>query len=287
MFEPFILTPVVIDAIAVLGLYIIINSGRISAGHAVYVGVGSYVTALIIIESDVSIWTAFLPAILMSGILGMLFALVAEQLEHWFFAVATLAFGLMLAGIVGNLDLFGGPLGLYGTRADVTLPIAILSLVVAFLCVLIFDRSSWGRETRAVRDAPVAARALGINVYWVHVRSFALGSALAGLAGALRMGYIGSVNPTSMSFQVSLLFLVFLTVGGSSRILGALLGAVVLGLLPEMLRPLGNYRLEFYGLLVIAVMIFRPAGLVPSLRDIRSLLGFFKRWGWRWQGASR
>lgn len=285
MFEPYILTPILINAVAVLGLYIIVNSGRISAGHAVYVAVGSYVTALIIIESDVSIWIAFLPAILISGMLGTFFALLAEQLEHWFFAVATLAFGIMLSGLVGNLDLFGGPLGLYGTRADVDLPIAVLALISAVLLVFLFDRSGWGRETRAVRDSPVAAEAIGINVYWVHVRAFAIGSALAGLAGALRMGYIGSVDPTAMSFHVSLLFLVFLTVGGSWRISGALGGALVLGFLPESLRAVGTYRLEFYGLLVIAVMIFRPAGFVPSLSDIRSLLGFFTRG--RWQRVSR
>lgn len=264
-----VLTPVLVDAIAVLGLYVVVNSGRISAGHAIFMALGSYTAAVVTTHIGGPLWLAVLTAGATAAIFGLVFASIIEPLDHWFFAIATLAFAQVMVGIVSNIDAIGGPMGIYGIRTGVNIWIALGCLAVATIAITLFDRSPWGRETRAVRDSPQAAEMLGFNVRWIHVRAFVIGAAIAGFAGALRVGYMGVVNPTEASFERSLMLLVYLTVGGRALVVGGLIGTLVLGTLPDLLRFVGEYRLEFYGALVTLVMIVRPSGLTPRLRRLR------------------
>lgn len=271
------LIPVLIDAIGVLGLYVIVNSGRISAGHAAFIGIGSYCAAALTTKAHLAVVPGIAAAIVVGALIGALFAAAVERLTHWFFAVSTIAFGFIVAGVLTNVSALGGAIGLSVATVYVTLPIALAVLGVAVVLVFVHDRTQWGRMSTAVRDDPIAARGLGINVSLVHVRAFAIGSGLAALSGALKTGYIGFVTPDDLSVSVSLLPLVYLTIGGGQRIAGALLGTLVLGLLPAVNSTFGEYRLEIYGALVVAVMVFRPNGVLGSYGGTSMLMATLRR----------
>lgn len=267
-----VLTPICIDAVAVLGLYVIAMSGRLSAGHAVYVGVGAYTAGVLTEHVSADLALSMACGFAITAVLGAVYSLIVEPLEDWFFAVSTLAFGLVVSAFVAKTDALGGALGIYGAVNEISLGFAVLVLACTVAAVAGLGYTRWGRRCRAVRDDPLAARSLGINVRLVHMYAFAIGCGIAGVAGALRFNYIGFVQPDDMSFENSLLLLVYLTIGGATVIAGPVFGTFALGLLPELLRPVGDYRLEVYGALVVIVMVFRPSGLVPNAATLR---------GWR------
>ncbi len=271
------LIPVLIDAIAVLGLYVIVNSGRISAGHAAFVGIGSYCTAELTAKAQLPVLPAIIVTIVIGAAVGALFAVAVERLAHWFFSVSTIAFGFLVAGTVTNVSSLGGAIGLNATSVYVGLALVLVVLVVVVLLVFGYDQSRWGRASRVVRDDPIAARGLGINVTLIHARAFAIGSGIAALSGALKIGYLGFVTPDDLSVSVSLVLLVYLTIGGSQRIAGALLGTLVLGLLPAVNQTFGTYRLEIYGVLVVLIMVFRPDGVLGAYSGTSSMLAHAKR----------
>jgi branched-chain amino acid transport system permease protein len=121
---------------------------------------------------------------------------------------------------------------------------------------------------RAVRDSEFAAQALAIQPARIRIRAFTLGVAIAGFAGSLYAHYLGLIKPGDLSLERSLLFLVYLSIGGIEFWGGALLGTLVLGLLPEVLRFTREYRLAMFGALLTLVMLIRPAGLLPPPADI-------------------
>lgn len=257
-----IILPVLIDAIAVLGLYVIVSSGRLSIGHAAFFGIGSYASAVLSTRAGIPSWLSIAAGTAAAGAIGALFALVAERLSHWFFAIATLAFSVMLSGTFSNLEVLGGATGLYGVPLEIDLRGVAGLLAAVVLLVIVIDCSKFGRALRAVRNSEIAAQALGINPRATHVSAFAIGTALAGLAGGLWAHYMGLVKPGDLSLDHSLFFLVYLAIGGIEFWGGALLGTLTLGLLPEVLRFSREYRLAFFGLLLTAVMVLRPSGLL-------------------------
>ena len=254
--------PVLIDAIAVLGLYVIASSGRLSIGHAAFFGIGCYVSALLSTKVTFPFWASIIVGGAAAGAFGLGFALVAERLGHWFFAIATLAFSVMLSGIVSSVESLGGATGLYGIPITVGLPAVLVALAAVLALVIWIDRSSFGRSLRAVRDSEFAAEAVGINPRHAHAGAFAIGTAIAGLAGGLWAHYLGVIKPVDMSLDRSLFFLIYLAVGGIEHWAGALLGTLTLGVLPEILRFSREYRLAFFGLLLTTFMVLRPSGFV-------------------------
>ena len=257
-----IVIPVLIDAIAVLGLYVIVSSGRLSIGHAAFFGIGCYVSALLSAQLKYPVWLAISAGVVSAAMAGLLFALLAERLSHWFFAIATLAFSVMLSGIVSSVESLGGATGIYGVPLAVDLPVVAVCLVAVLVLVYFIDGSSFGRSLRAVRDSEIAAEAVGINPRFAHVGAFAIGTAVAGLAGGLWAHYLGVVKPVDMSLDRSLFFLIYLAVGGVEHWAGALLGTISLGILPEVLRFSREYRLVFFGLLLTSFMVLRPSGFL-------------------------
>ena len=258
--------PVLIDGIAVLGLYLIANCGRLSVGHATFFGVGAYAGAVAAKHFGAPFPVALVVGTVVAGLLGLLFAWLAEPLDHWFFAIATLAFGIMVSGMIANEDALGAATGYYGVPLAVGLSEALLVLAGVLAFVIWWDASPWGRAARAVRDSAVAAQAFGINPRRVHILTFALGAAVAGVAGVMWAHYLGVVRPSDMSFEKSLLYLVYLSIGGMEWGGGALLGTALLGLLPEVLRFSRESRFVLYGGLLALVMVLRPAGILPSLK---------------------
>jgi branched-chain amino acid transport system permease protein len=270
-----ILVPTLIDAIAVLGLYVIAASGRLSAGHAAFFGIGGYASGLVSVHLGLPVLVSLVAGVLFSAICGALFALLADRLTHWFFAVATLALAAMVLGLVSGLDALGGATGLYHIPLWTGMAQAVAGLVVAVALVVWLDASVLGRAMRAVRDSELAARSLAIDPTRVRVIAFTIGAGLAGLAGGLWAHSVGIIKPSDMSLEHSLLYLVYLSIGGVDLWIGALVGTFLLSLLPEVVRFSGQYRLTAFGALLTLVMIVRPAGLV-TWREIDRIRSLFR-----------
>lgn len=264
-----ILVPILIDVIAVLGLYVITATGRLSAGHAAFFGVGGYASGLISVHLGLPGVISLLLGMVISALFGAVFALIADRLSHWFFAVATLAFAAMMNGLVAGLDSLGGATGLYGIPLVIGLKETVVSLVLTLVFVIWLDSTRLGRAMRAVRDSDLAAQAQGINPMHMRVIAFALGTGLAGLAGGLWAHSIGLIKPSDMSLERSLLYLIYLSIGGAESWAGALLGAFFLSMLPEVVRFSGQYRLVVFGGLLTIVMVLRPAGLISHVELTR------------------
>jgi len=260
-----VLVPVLIDAIAVLGLYVISASGRLSAGHAVFFGIGGYASGLVSTRLGLPPVVSLIAGIVLAAVVAVVFSLISDRLSHWFFAVATLAFLTMMISLVSGLDALGGATGLYGIPLAVGLKATVVALVLAIGVVIVFDRSRIGRAVRAIRDSELAAQSLAINPTAVRAFAFALGAGFAGLAGGLWSHSIGLIKPADMSIERSLLYLIFLYIGGADLWVGALFGTFLLSLLPELLRFSGAYRLVMFGGLLTVVMILHPAGLITRL----------------------
>jgi branched-chain amino acid transport system permease protein len=267
--------PTLIDAIAVLGLYVIAASGRLSAGHAAFFGIGGYASGLVSVHLGLPVPVSLVAGVAFSAICGALFALLADRLTHWFFAVATLALAAMVLGLVSGLDALGGATGLYHIPLWTGMTQSLAGLVAAISLVVWLDASMLGRAMRAVRDSELAARSLAIDPTRVRVIAFAIGAGLAGLAGGLWAHSVGIIKPSDMSLEHSLLYLVYLSIGGVDLWIGALFGTFLLSLLPEVVRFSGQYRLAAFGALLTLVMIVRPAGLVTG-REIDRIRSLFR-----------
>lgn len=266
----FALIPIIIDAIAVLGLYVIATSGRLSVGHAAFLGIGAYTAGVASVFAGLPPMVSILLAIVVSGGVGALFALIVDRLNHWFFAISTLAFTVIVIGIVSAWDTLGGASGFVGVPLVIAFPEALVALVLVIAFVIWLEASLLGRKIVAVRDSEMTAEAIGISVRKVRIIAFAIGTGIAGLAGGLWAHYLGFVQPHDMSLEKSLLFIIFLSIGGTQFWGGALVGAIGLGLLPDVLRFSREYRIAIFGALLTFVMVVRPQGLI-SREDIRKI----------------
>jgi branched-chain amino acid transport system permease protein len=257
-----ILTPVLVNCIAVVGLYVIAASGRISAGHAAFFGIGGYASGVISKLVGLPPLISIVLGMFVAAAVGAAFALIADRLSHWFFAVATLAFAVMVLSLVATIDALGGATGLYGIPIAVGLPEVAAVLILAIGFAIWLDSTAFGRTMRAVRDSEPAARALAINPTLVRIIAYALGTGLAGVAGGLWAHYLGLIKPGDMSLDRSLLYLIYLSIGGIEHWLGALFGTFLLDLLPEFIRFSRGYRFVLFGALLALVMVLRPSGII-------------------------
>jgi len=273
---PSVLIPVLIDAVAVLRLYIIAASGRLSAGHAAFFGIGGYAAGLATIHLSMPPPVSIAIGAAVAGACGAGFALIADRLGHWFFTVTTLAFAVMAIGLVSGIEAFGGATGLYGIPLSVGLGEALAALALAIGFIIWFDATGFARTMRAVRDSEMAAQALAIDPRRVRVIAFAVGTVFAGLAGGLWSHYLGLIKPSDMSLNRSLLYLIYLSIGGVDVWAGALFGTFLLGFLPELIRFSRAYRFVLFGGLLALVMTLRPAGLIRT-EDVQRVKTLWQR----------
>lgn len=270
-----IATPILIDLIAVMGLFIVARTGRISVGHAAFMTMGGYSSGLVSIHLGWPLPLALLAGVVFTAVVAAVFGALISRLGDWFFAIATLAIGFVAEDVLSNSEFLGGALGLLGIPLKV---VDLWPMLWCFLLVLVVVLGleyavPLGLRMRAVRDSAVTAAAAGINVFRVRLVGFVIGSAIAGLAGGLQAHYLTFAQPSDASFGRSFTYLAFLAIGGSDIWLGPVFGAALLSILPEMLRFSSTWRLAIYGGLLALVMILRPEGLLPAstFRTVRAL----------------
>jgi branched-chain amino acid transport system permease protein len=267
-------------------------AGLLSLGHAAFYGVGAYTAALLATRLGWPFIVTLPAAGIAAALLGVLLALPTMRLVSIQFAVATLAIGqIVYVTLLNWVSFTNGPMGISAIPPITLMGVEFYSAqasyfviaVIACLAVWVVHRcthSTYGTSLRALREDDQCADAMGLNVVRLKIEVFAVACFLAGLAGALWAHSSGYLDPGDFRFDGSILILAMVVVGGLGSVPGAVLGAVLLIVLPEVLRPLGDVRNIAVGVLMLASILFRPKGLIGEI----SALEFARRQlgrGWR------
>ena len=245
--------------------------GQLPLGHAGFMAVGAYASAIFMTHTSIPAGIAFpigiAIAAAVAGLFGVLIGIPALRLKGDYLAIITLGFGDIIRVVLLNIDsvlgfkLTNGAAGLQNIPKTTTFVNAWL--MVGLTCFLIhtFIKSRHGRAVLSIRENEIAAEACGINITYYKTLAFSMSAAFAGAAGALYAGYLGILNPSSFGFMKSIEILVMVVLGGMGSMLGSVVSATVLTAVPEILRAFSDYRMIAYSLLLIIVMIFKPSGL--------------------------
>lgn len=262
------------SVLAVLGLALVLGfTGQFSIGHAGFMAVGAYVGAALSLYAAVPPMLAVIAGGLAAALAGVAVGLPSLRLVGDYLAVVTLGFNGIIIVAIQNMPFFGGAQGLTGipvaTNFGWTYSFVILG--AAFLRNLL--QSPQGRVFEAVRDNEIATRSLGIDTTRAKVVAFVIGAFWAGIAGGLIAFYRSSVFPSQFQYDRSFELLAMVVLGGTGSLSGPVLAAAFLTALPELLRPIAEYRMVIYALLMIGTMLLRPRGLLGS----REITDFFRR----------
>lgn len=258
-----ILTLAGINLMTVLGLSLLTGfTGLFSFGHAGFMAIGGYTTALMTVNFK---WP-FIPALLVGGlsaaIVSAILGKVTLKLKGDYFCIATLGFGEAIRLILDNVQTFGGARGWPGIPHYTNFYNVIGINIVAIIILANLIHSRHGRNMIAVREEELASQIVGIDVFKYKMTSFAISAAYAGIAGGMMGHYMTFLQPKMFSLAKSTELTIIVIFGGLGSISGSVLGALVLTSLPEILRAFSSWRLVFYGLAVIFIMISRPEGLM-------------------------
>jgi branched-chain amino acid transport system ATP-binding protein len=276
----FIMATLALTAITGIGLNILLGlAGQVSFGHVGFYAIGAYVVAILTVTLKLNIWIVLPLAVLLSAAVGALLALPALRVKGPYLAMVTIAFGFVVEnGAAEWRGVTGGQNGIMGVPtiqvAGTTFGergVALLAIALCALLVLGFwrlARSPWGAAMRAVKDSEVAAESVGLNPVAIKTLAFTLSAACAGLAGALFAPLSGFVTPSTFGFLQSILFVLVVVVGGAGTVAGPLVGAAIVVLLPEALAGLAEYRLLFFGALMLVVLWIAPEGIVGAVQKL-------------------
>lgn len=259
-----------------LGLNLVTGyAGQVSLGHAGFFAIGAYTYALMKMHFDANFVVALICGALLSAACGLLLGLPTLRLAGTYLAIVTLGFGEIIRMVIINWrSLTRGPLGIGGIPAPRLFGTAftlhnhgfyytmlILLALTAIACYMVVN-SKTGRAFLAIKQDPIAATMMGIRTTKVKVLAFALSAFITGAAGAFYAPIIGFIDQNTFTFDISVLILSIVIIGGMGTIRGMFLGAAIIILFPEVSRFLMAYRFVVYGLLLIVMMRFRPQGLL-------------------------
>lgn len=274
-----ILQQIGINIILAVGLNLIVGfSGQFSLGHAGFVAIGAYAAAIIGSKSPTygAFFGAMLVGALLSGAVALLVGIPTLRLKGDYLAVATLGVSeIIRIFIINGGSLTNGAAGILGIPNFTTWQMVYFFVVITTIATLNFLRSPIGRSTLSVREDEIAAESVGVNTTKIKIIAFVFGAITASIAGSLQAGFIGSVVPKDYTFINSINVLIIVVFGGLGSITGAIVSAIVLGILNMLLQDVTSVRMIIYALALVLVMIFRPGGLLGTWE--LSLSRFFKK----------
>jgi branched-chain amino acid transport system permease protein len=249
-------------------------------------GIGAYVSALLAINFGLSFWLTLPLAALAATLFGFIIGIPSMRTRDTYLALVTIAFGVVVQQLLNNFDWTGGPNGLVGIPAPSLFghsfadPLVVFGwklpsqanfyylsaalVVVAIITAHRLHGSRIGLAWNALRADEIAAKAQGINVAWYKVLAFAVDAFLAAFAGTIYAFYVSYISPDNFTFLVSVTIMTMVIVGGMDNIFGVIVGAFLLTILPEKLRAFADYRLLFFGVVIIGFLMIRPQGLFPQ-----------------------
>ena len=274
--------------------------GELSLGHAGFMCIGAYVGGLFSIFMQ-NIITSSVPRLILSMLVGALAAALAGllvgipilRLRGDYLAIVTLGFGEIIRSIFGNVYIVKDAAGYHFSFAtpvsmdslelgwknvfyraqgitaprDTTLPIGVIMLVLSLIVIMNFVDSKSGRACKAIRNNMIASDASGVNVTKYRLMAFTLSSTIAGVAGVLYVHSMAGVAPKAFDYNLSILVLVFVVLGGLKSMRGSLIATLILYSLPELLRPIQNYRMLIYAIALIAIMVLGKSPAFAGMRD--------------------
>lgn len=264
-----------------LGLNIVVGyAGLLDLGYAAFFAIGAYTTALMETLLNLNFWETIPFSLVFAAIAGIIIGYPTLRLRSDYLAIVTLGFGEIVRLIATNLDITGGPNGLYGINparvfgVELTSPkqvyaLGLVFLVLVLLFVIRLGASRIGRAWTSIREDESAAEAVGVPTLRVKMLAYVMGALIGGLGGSLFAARFGAIDPTSFTYAQSVTILIIVVLGGRGSIPGVLLGAVIVAGLPEALRFLNNWRELVFAVALILLMLLRPQGLWPArLRHI-------------------
>ena len=268
LFTDAIIVNIGINIIAAVGLNLIIGfSGQFSLGHAGFMAIGAYSCA--IITSSNPTYGGFIMGLfvgmLVSGIVAYVVGLPTLRLKGDYLAIATLGIAEIIRILIVNFrDITNGPSGIFGLPQVTTWEVVFVFALISIILVSNLMNSAPGRAILSVREDEIAAEAMGINTTKYKVLAFVIGAILASIAGTLFASYQQSVFPKDYQFMKTIDILIIVVFGGIGSTTGAVLSAVVLGILNMYLQDFGYLRMILYALTLIIIMIFKPSGLLGT-----------------------
>jgi branched-chain amino acid transport system permease protein len=283
---------ILINAILGISIYFTLATGQLSLGNAGFMSVGAYTSALLTLKAGVPIFLAIPAGGLAACLLAAIIGIPATRLQGIYLAIATLGFGEVVRVIILNMKITNGALGLSGIPSlsaqlakqfsamglgngvgSISVQqlsnlsvIGILALLVVFLIffALRLRHSRLGRAFAAIKDDEHAAEVTGVDTVRYKLMAFFIGAFVAGIAGGLAAHVTFYIGPKDFSYHRAVEILLFAVLGGGNVIWGPILGSTILTLLPEVLRAVADYREMIYGGILVAMMIFRPQGLISE-----------------------
>ena len=275
------LLPPYIESIAItVGIYIIMAlglnlitgvTGQLSLGHAAYMSIGAYASAVVSLQLGMPFIFALLAGGIAAGFFGLIIGYPTLRLTGDYLAIATLGFGEIVKSLLFNMPIVGGAMGLAGIPFKSTLTVTLIVVIIVIWMMVRVERSRFGRALLAIREDDIAAECYGINTSLYKVKMFVLGTFIAGIGGALWAHKIMVLQPRDFGFMKSIEILNMVVLGGLGSIPGTVLGAIVLTSIPEVLRFSSDYRMLLYGALLVIMMRFRPNGLLGGV-DVTKLV---------------
>lgn len=259
-----------VHALLALSIWLTLSCGLLSMANAAFMGIGAYVSALLTLHLEWPFASVLLAGGLAPALVALIIGAPVLRLSGVYLAMATLAFGEVVRITALNLEITGGPEGLNGIPLITEGWHICLILAVTIYALARLRRSKVGRAFEAIKEDEVAARLMGINVDRYKMLAFTLGGFIAGVAGALNAHFTFFISPREYGFENAVDILTMAVLGGTSSLIGPMLGGGILTLLPELLRSLHDFRSLFNGAVLIFVVLFLPKGIWEP-RTIRDL----------------
>lgn len=254
-------------------------TGQFSLGHAGFMAVGAYVSAVCTVFLHLPFIVSLIGGAAAAGLLGFLVGVPTLRLQGDYLAIATLGMGEIIRICILNIQQVGGASGMSGIPRDTTFPWLFFCMVVTLFVLKNIIHSKQGRACLAVRENAIAAEAMGINTTEFKVFAFTIASMFAGLAGALFSHYFGIAHPSSFTFMRSFDIMTMVVLGGLGSLSGSVIGAFILTLIAAVMQSYPEYRMIVYALLLIILMLYRPNGILGNKELAELMLSKWKKGG--------
>ncbi|MGG0791979.1 branched-chain amino acid ABC transporter permease [Peribacillus simplex] len=287
-----ILNPFYINTLMFIGINIMLATslhliigitGQFSIGHAGFLAVGAYASAVMTMKLELPFIIAILAGGVIAAVAGMVIGIPSLRLKGDYLAIATLGFGEIVRIVLLNIDYVGGASGMQVSHLT-TWPWVFACVMITVLVIRNFTNSTHGRACISVREDETAADAMGINTTYYKVAAFVIGAFFAGIAGSLYAHNFYIIQPSNFGFLKSFDILIFVVLGGLGSLSGSVLAAILLTIVTTFLQDYPETRMIIYSLVLILMMIFRPQGLMGT-REITSLFKHKKMKGGKKDGS--
>jgi len=281
-----VITFMLINVLLAVSCWFIMTTGQVTLGHAGFAAIGGYLSAAFIGRYGMSSWWSLLIAVITAGVIALVIGYITLRIKGIYFIVATLALGEVIRVVFGAWDNpFGGLVGImnlpppnamiipglpaieFGSKVSLYYLTMVLSLCGIIIMHRV-NRSPIGFVFQGIRQADDLAENVGINIMGYKVLAFVIGCMFAGMAGVLYTYNVGSIQPSSFTLIQSAYYLVYVAVGGSMNVFGPILGALVLNILSEFLRPVKEFEPIVFALILIGAVLLLKGGLIGLVETL-------------------